>query len=144
MNKSAAELFRQTAISTDDEIYTMVKLPPDAIETATRVLQVLNQPVSVLIADRYEITLAVPLDFWQLHASDLPHALSEGRFRLITFESVLAFDVVGFMAHVAHILTEVGISILPFAAFSRDHLLIAEDRFEKAWQALHNAQLNGS
>ena len=36
MNKSAAELFGQTAISTDDKIYTMVKLPPDAIETAAR------------------------------------------------------------------------------------------------------------
>jgi hypothetical protein len=144
MKKTAAELFRQTAISTDDTVYTMVKLPSDAIVTATRSLEVLNQSFSVLIADRYEVTLVVPIDFWQSQSSTMPRAFSEGRFRLITFESVLAFDVVGFMAYVAHILTEAGISILPFAAFSRDHLLIAEDRFDQAWDALRIAQHEGT
>jgi hypothetical protein len=45
-------------------------------------------------------------------------------------------DMVGFMAVVTHLLSEARLSVLPFAAYSRDHLLVRERDFERAWNVL--------
>jgi hypothetical protein len=44
------------------------------------------------------------------------------------------------MALVSSILEKAQVSIMPYAAFSRDHLLVPENLFQHAWDALKTAQ----
>jgi hypothetical protein len=43
---------------------------------------------------------------------------------------------VGLMARITQILAAAKISVMPFAAFSRDHIFVGEADFDKAMQVL--------
>lgn len=134
------ELFKSSELYTDENIYTFVKLPARAVTAAAGVVAEVAAPFSALIVDKDEVSLLIDVNMWEDFRNRLPGAQAEGEFRLITFETVLEFDVTGFMALVSGILAAQGISILSFAAFSRDHLLVPADRFEKAWNVLEASQ----
>lgn len=137
MNHSAKEVLSQTPLYTDEVIYTLIKLPASAIWAGAGVLADLGEAFSVLIADKDEVTLVMALEAWQEeYFKRLPGAEQHGEFRLITFDMVLEFSLTGFMALVATILAEAGVSVIPLGAFSRDHVLVPADSFEKAWTAL--------
>ncbi|GIK65889.1 MAG: amino acid-binding protein [Chloroflexota bacterium] len=137
MNHSAKEVLSQTPLYTDEVIYTLIKLPASAIWAGAGVLADLGEAFSVLIADKDEVTLVMALEAWQEeYFKRLPGAEQHGEFRLITFDMVLEFSLTGFMALVATILAEAGVSMIPLGAFSRDHVLVPADSFEKAWTAL--------
>lgn len=137
MNHSAKEVLSQTPLYTDEVIYTLIKLPASAIWAGAGVLADLGESFSALIADKDEVTLVMSLEAWQEeYFKRLPGAEQHGEFRLITFDMVLEFSLTGFMAIVATILAEAGVSVIPLGAFSRDHVLVPADSFEKAWTAL--------
>ena len=71
------------------------------------------------------------------------HRVAESSYRLITFDLELEPTLTGFIARVAEVLAAANVPILPFAAFSRDHLLVPSDRFDAAWAALQKLQMNG-
>ena len=54
-------------------------------------------------------------------------------YRLFTFDGVvLDPSLVGFMAVVTEVLAESNISVLPYAAYSTDHVLVAETDADRA------------
>lgn len=134
------DLLRACNLETDETVYTMIKLPPAAIWAAAGILADWGEPFSALIADKDEVSLILPLEAWEDYEARLPLAVQQGAFRLITFGITLDFDVVGFMALVATILASVEVSLIPLGAFSRDHILVPEAGFQKAWDALKSAQ----
>jgi hypothetical protein len=137
---SAHDYFKQSQLSTDEVVYTAIKLPAQAITAAAGVLAEIAEPFSALIVDKDEVSLYIPLDQYADFTKRLPLATQLGEFRLITFEVEMEFDVVGFMAVVSAILAKANIPIMPFAAFSRDHILVPANQFELAWQSLQEAQ----
>lgn len=137
MSLSAKEVLSQTPLYTDEVIYTLIKLPASAIWAGAGVLADLGESFSALIADKDEVTLVMPLEAWQEeYFKRLPGAEQHGEFRLITFDTILEFSLTGFMALVATILADAGVSVIPLGAFSRDHVLVPANSFEKAWAAL--------
>jgi hypothetical protein len=60
----------------------------------------------------------------------------EKGWRLITFDMILPFSLVGFLAQVSGALAREGISILSFAAYSTDHIFVKDRDLEKALGAL--------
>ncbi|MBI5159276.1 ACT domain-containing protein [Candidatus Micrarchaeota archaeon] len=60
----------------------------------------------------------------------------EKGFRLFSFDGVLPFSLVGFIARVSSALAGEGVSIFVVSAFSTDHFLVKEKDFEKAVKAL--------
>ncbi|MCI0714427.1 MAG: ACT domain-containing protein [Chloroflexi bacterium] len=134
------ELFKSSALYTDEKIYTIVKLPARAVTAAAGVVAEVAAPFSALIVDKDEVSLLIDIEMWEDFQNRLPGAQTEGKFRLITFETVLEFDVTGFMALVSGILAAHGIPILSFAAFSRDHLFVPADKFAIAWDVLESSQ----
>jgi len=56
----------------------------------------------------------------------------ERDLRIITFDAVLPFDLVGFLASVSNALAEVGVAVFVISAYSTDHLLIKELDLDKA------------
>lgn len=141
MSLSAQEVFAQAKLYTEDTVYTLIRLPAAAIWAGAGVLADLAEAFSALVADKDEVTLVMALDAWQEdYAQRLPGAQQEGAFRLITFDITLELSMVGFMAIVSRVLAEAGISLLAISAFSRDHLLVPTEAFERAWEAIKAAQ----
>ncbi len=137
----ARAAFKNATLYTDEKTYRVIHLPAPAIWAGAGVLAEIAEPFSALIADKDEVTLVVPADKWEHFSARLPEHNDMGDdYRLITFDLPLDPGLVGFIALVSQILADAGVSILPFAAYQRDHILVTEDQFQAAWDALHAAQ----
>lgn len=132
------ELLRKTRVEVAPDIYTLISLRH---EDWRKLLE--NPELSprmtapfMIFSDKYEITLLLDeTDFTTIRHA-VRDAKIEGGFRLLTFDLVLDFEVIGFLAHVARILADAGISIVALSAFSRDHLLIKQEDLAKALKVL--------
>lgn len=137
---TAHDAFRSAKLYTDNILYCLVHLPPAAITAAAGVLAEIGAPFSALIADKDEVSLLIPQDDWEEFAHRLPDHKVKANYRLITFDLVLDFDLVGFLAIVSKILAEANVSLLALSAFERDHVLVQAGQFDTAWAALRRAQ----
>ncbi len=66
----------------------------------------------------------------------------EGDWRLITFDMILPFSLVGFIAQVSGALAKHGISILSFSAYSTDHIFVKNKDLDKAVKTLRKLGFN--
>lgn len=139
MITTTREALRQTKLSTDGERYRMVQLPPNAITLAAGVLAEVSSPFTSLIVDKDEVTLVLPDEAVEEFAGRLRDAtIDAAGYRLITFDAILPFGLVGYMAAVSAATARVGVSILPFGSYSRDHILVREHQFDTAMKALQS------
>jgi uncharacterized protein len=60
----------------------------------------------------------------------------EKGWKILTFDTTLPFEMVGFMAKVSSALAERGVSIFVISAYSTDHILVKETDLNKARKAL--------
>ena len=99
--------------------------------------------IFMLLKDEHEVTLLLEEGDWRAMRHVARDARVEGGFRLVTFDLVLDWSVVGFLSHVTSLLAQAGISCGALSAFSRDHLLIKQDDLGKALRILsaHVAEL---
>jgi hypothetical protein len=141
MPQTVEQALQQARFLADDQDYTLVKLPPGAVIAAAGVLAEIGEPFAAILADRDEVTLVIPAEAAADFAPRLPgHQLSPTAYRLITFDVALEPELVGFMARIASALAAEGISLLPYAAFTRDHILVAAADVERALAALRRLQ----
>ena len=89
------------------------------------------------ISDDREITVII--DERKLRREDVIR-IDRG-WKVLTLDVVFSFDAVGITAAIATALAEAGVSILPVAAYSRDHFLVRESDLEKATGALQGLGL---
>jgi hypothetical protein len=135
---SAAELLRKTRVEIAAETFYLVSLRHadwrkllENPELSPR----MTAPF-MIFSDKFEVTLLLDeTDFGTIRHA-VRDAKWEGNFRLLTFDVELDFTVVGFLAEIARILAEAGISIVALSAFSRDHLLIKQTDLAKALKVL--------
>jgi hypothetical protein len=74
------------------------------------------------IEDKKEITVVIDED--RIKEEDVIEK-NEG-WKIVTFDMVLPFELVGFITKVSQILTEEGVSIFVISAYSTDHILVKE------------------
>ena len=86
----------------------------------------------VVIFDRGEITLVAK----ESEVEKLECEGIEKSFRLITFDMLLPFDLVGFLAKIFQALAEEGISVFAISSYSTDHILIKEKDLKKSLEVL--------
>jgi hypothetical protein len=60
----------------------------------------------------------------------------ENNYKILTFDMVLPFGLVGFLAAVFKEFAEADISVFPVSAYSTDHILIKEEDLGKAVEIL--------
>jgi len=60
----------------------------------------------------------------------------EGGWRLISFDMILPFGLIGFFAHVSGAMAREGIPILAVSAYSTDHMFVKGKDLERAVKAL--------
>lgn len=137
MPQTVDDALKAANLFTDNQRYRLIKLPARAFVAAASVLAEINEPFGAIILDKDEVTLVMPDDAVSDFARRLiGHTPSEAVYRLITLDIELEPSLIGFMAKVASALAAQGVTILPFAAFTRDHLLVQADQFDQAWSAL--------
>lgn len=128
----------QAKLYTDQIDYTVIRLPARAITVAAGIIAEISEPFCALIVDKDEVTLVIPNDAIDDFAKRLQGHTSSGKlYRLITLDIELDMNLVGFMAKVSAALAAVQVSILPIAAFSRDHILVPADQVSIAIEALN-------
>ncbi len=135
---NALELLKKTRVEIAPETFTLVSLRH---ENWLKLLE--NPELSprmtapfMIFKDKFETTLLLDeIDFETIRYA-IRDAKFERGFRLLTFEIVLDFSVVGFLAEVAKIFATEEISIVALSAFSRDHILIKQENLAKALKVL--------
>ncbi len=85
-----------------------------------------------LIVDRGEITVVIK----EKHLPNIDVEKVEKGYRMFTFDMVLPFNMVGFLARISKALADAGVSIFVISSYSTDHLLVREEDLEKARKAL--------
>ena len=115
--------------------YAVASLPLEHYGEAVACLLEAEGFVS-LTRDKEEITLIVAEETWHKFAPRFPGAASQERRRLIRFDTVLDFSVVGFVAEISRALAEADISILSISTYRTDAVLVHESRFDDAVNAI--------
>lgn len=137
MTQTAQEALKKAVLYSDGERYALIKLPAPAITAAAAIIAEIGEPFAALLIDKDEVSLVLSAGDLEDYAKRLPGHETTGRFyRLITFDGELSPDLVGFMALIAKTLADAGIWILPLGAYTRDHLLVPEEKFDAALAAL--------
>jgi hypothetical protein len=118
--------------------YVVASLPLEHYGEAVDCLRDAEGFVS-LTRDKEEITLVVAENIWSKLAPRFPGAAAQERRRLIRFDTVLDFSVVGFIAEISRALAEADISILSISTYRTDAVLVHESRFDDAVNAIKQA-----
>jgi hypothetical protein len=152
MATNIAEAFQNGTFYSDNQLYRFVKLPKSSAASALQVLTKSshhhdhidnNAPTAfqTFILDKDEITLMLSSTDFDTNKDGLPgYQVGSILYRLITVDVVLAPTLVGFMAVLTRALADANISVLPFAAYSRDHIFVADSDFDKAMAVLESLQ----
>ena len=143
MTQTLEQVLASTGITSDGHDYRLLRLPASAITLAAGIMAESGIPFCAAIADKDEMSLLLRDDVQQEFARRLRSAeISEQTYRQITFEAPLEPSLVGFIAKISQSLAAADIPILAYAAYSRDHIFVPCNQFEKAMRAL--AELQGS
>lgn len=86
------------------------------------------------IIDKNEITVVVD----QSKFNNKTVIEIEKGWKILTFDMVLPFGLVGFLAKISKALADEKISIFAVSAYSRDHILVKEKDLPKAIKKLEN------
>ena len=82
-----------------------------------------------IIKDKNEITVIID----QSKIYDNKNILKiEKDWKILTFDMILPFGLVGFLAKISKTLTGAGVGIFVISSFSTDHILIKEENLKKA------------
>jgi hypothetical protein len=118
--------------------FTVASIPLDQYAAVASCLADLTGFVQ-MTRDKQEITLIVAEDVWAQLAPRFPSAAVESNRRMIRFDTVLDFSVVGFIAEISNALADADISILSLSTYSTDAVLVPESRFDDAVAAVKQA-----
>ncbi len=89
--------------------------------------------VFAVVTDGAEITVVAELN------SGIKMLEEEKPFRIISFDTKLPFDLIGFLAYITKLLADQNISLFAISSFSTDHILMKEVYLDKAMEVLKDA-----
>jgi hypothetical protein len=137
MAQTVEQALSEAVFYTDDEDYCLIRLPARAVTAAASIIAEVGEPFGALIVDKDEVTLMTYSEVADEFRARLKNAhISETIYRLITIDVELEPELIGFMARVSAALAAAGVTILPYAAFSRDHLMVPQVQVKTAIDAL--------
>ncbi len=138
MTNSTEEILKKTRVQVSLETYFLVSMKHEEWRKLLETPELAPRMTApfMIFSDKYEVTLLLDeIDYGTMRHA-IREAKKQGNFRMLTFDLVMDFDVVGFMALVSKILAEANISIIALSAFSRDHILVNQDDLPKALKVL--------
>lgn len=141
MTQTARQALAAATFESDEVTYRLLRLPSNATTAAAGVVAEIGEPFCALVVDNREVSLILPAAAVENFRARLPEADIADEFcKLITINVVMEPELTGLVAAVSTALADAGIPLLPFASFSRDHLLVMAEHAEKALAVLHGLQ----
>jgi len=140
VKQTVSSVLKQAQFVVDDDIYVLVKLPRQGSVFAMGIIAQIAEPFIVFMMDSFEITLVISHEAYANFADRLPTHTKGGNYKFVTLNVELEPDLTGLMATLAKTLAEVNVPILPYAAYSRDHLCLPIENVETALAALKKLQ----
>ncbi len=94
-----------------------------------------SDKIFAVITDGNEITVVAEED----HGLEV---LSEEKnLRIISFETKMTFDLIGFLAYITKLLADQDISLFALSSFSTDHILMSDQVLDHAIRILKDAKV---
>lgn len=141
MTQTVQQVLQDAQLYSDGQLYRFARLPANGITAAAAIVAEAGIPFCALLADKDEVTLMLPEEVCQEFQNRLRYGtVSDTAYRLITLDIALDAALVGLMARVSQALAAADISMMPFAAYSRDHLFVPAADFDNALAALEALQ----
>lgn len=141
MPQTVEQAIAQATFYTDNQAYQLIQLPKQAITAAAGIIAEIGEPFCALVVDRAEVSLIIPQEAVEDFAERLPGlSINATAYQLITIDVELEPELVGFMERISATLAKESISILTYAAYSRDHFFVPQHQFESALNALKALQ----
>lgn len=141
MAQTVQAALRAARLRADEQSYRFVQLPVNGITAAAGIVAEAGVPFCALLVDQDEVTLMLPDEVCQEFRRRLRFGvISDIVYRLITLDVPLEPTLAGFMALISQALAEADIAVMPFAAYSRDHIFVSAADFEKALSTLKALQ----
>lgn len=138
MNPRIQEIIQNAEFITTDDTYYLVGLPANAITVAAGILAEIGEPFSALIVDKDEVTLLIEAEAYEEYKTRLRnHKVEAKTYSLITVDAELESTLTGFMGVISTHLGNVGVPVFPYAAFTRDHILVPTDMLPVALETLN-------
>ena len=141
MAETVEEALSKGSLYSDGNSYVFVKMPPGKTSQATAIsiASSARNPFLGLLMDKDEITFMIDKDDYNASKEifdKTTHETGSVEYRLITFDVIMAPTLIGFIAFVGKHLADAKISVMPFAAYSRDHIFVSVNDFDKAMSIL--------
>ena len=119
-------------------LFAVVSLPLEQFGAALMAVRDLDGYISVT-RDKDEVTVILAEDLWHGMAGNFSGAQTQLQRRMIRFDTVLDFSVVGFIAEISRALAEADISILSLSTYRTDAVLVHEASYNRALIAVRHA-----
>ena len=136
--ETVGELLKRTKVEIAPETFTLISLSHEdwlKLLGSPELSPRMSAPFMIL-RDKFETTLLLDETDYAAMRHAVRDAKTERNFRLMTFDTVLDFNVIGFLAEISRIFAAAEISIIALSAFSRDHILIKQNDLAKALKVL--------
>lgn len=121
-----------------ENLFAVAGIPLVHYDKVLTAMREVNGFVS-LTRDKDEITLILAEDLWHSMAANFPEAEVQLRRKMIRFDTILDFSVVGFIAEISRALADADISILSLSTYRTDAVLVHEQQFDRAVAAVRRA-----
>jgi len=129
-------ILAETKLFTDAKDYVILRLPTTEAAMAAELIATIEHPFVGMTRDKDEITLVLPGEIWAEQSPMVEVFEESPDYNLITFDLPLDLGLVGYFAILANAVAEAGVSIFPVSSFSRDHIFVPVEDFDRAWNAL--------
>jgi hypothetical protein len=145
MPESIDSVLSRATFYSDGIDYVLIKLPAQAITVAAGIIAEIGEPFAALVVDKDEVTLLICAEAVDAFSRRLDGCtVYPTPYRLITIDVELDPALVGFIAHISRALAEAEISILPYAAYTRDHLFVTAAKIDEAIAVLEGLKSGSS
>jgi hypothetical protein len=135
--QTVEQALQKARLIVDEQTYLYLRLPAPAITVAAGIIAEVGEPFCALVVDEAEVTVIIPDDALADFNKRLrDHTINSTPYRLLTFDVALEPELVGFMARVSAALAAAGVPVFPFAAYTRDHVLVPSEKLDAAVAAL--------
>ncbi len=118
--------------------YAVASVPLEFYAEVANRLQAIEGFVS-MTRDKEEVTVILAEEDWNSISDAFPGSEAQTHRRMIHFDTVLDFSVVGFISEISRALADADISILSISTYKTDAVLVHESRFDDAVNAVKRA-----
>ena len=134
MNERTCSLWARASLRVWPEKYVLVSLPTSSLSEAASIVGRSAGAFAALILERDEVSLTLPEHVWSAHA--VKANAQDGPYKAVSLNVDVDLEVFGFIAPAHARLANARISIVPQAAFLKEHLLVHEKDLDQTMSIL--------